>query len=57
VAERLGAPFVSLLQRFDAELKTRKREELFVSNGHCTDAGYEIVAELVSQVVDPLLPK
>ena len=33
---------VAVRARFDRELKTRPREELFVRNGHCTDAGYAI---------------
>ncbi|MCB9885121.1 MAG: hypothetical protein H6838_06485 [Planctomycetes bacterium] len=54
-AGRLGVPFVPLRERFDEELRTRPREDLFVRNGHCSDAGYELVGEVVAQVIEPLL--
>jgi predicted kinase len=55
VAQRLGAPLVAVRARFDRELKTRARTELFVRNGHCNDAGYAIVAELAATAIAPLL--
>lgn len=55
VAAELGVPFVAVRERFDRELQTRARSELFVADGHCNDAGYQIVAELVAEVVAPLL--
>ncbi|MFO1055087.1 MAG: GDSL-type esterase/lipase family protein [Planctomycetota bacterium] len=54
-ADELGAPYVLVRERFDAELKTHKREELFVKDGHCNDAGYAIVAQLVAERVAELL--
>jgi lysophospholipase L1-like esterase len=55
VASQLSAPFVDVRERFDRELETRRREDLFVRDGHCSDAGYAILAELVSPVVSRLL--
>jgi len=54
-AERLGAPFVFVRERFDRELTTRAWDELFVANGHCNDAGYAIVAELAAAAVTTAL--
>ncbi len=55
VAAQLGVPFVPVRERFDVELQTRAREELFVPNGHCSDAGYRLLAELAADAVAPLL--
>lgn len=57
VAAAAGIPFVAVRERFDRELQTRARTELFVPDGHCNDAGYAIVAELVADVVAPLLQR
>lgn len=57
VAAAAGVPFVAVRERFDRELQTRARTELFVPDGHCNDAGYAIVAELVADVVAPLLQR
>lgn len=54
-AEALGATFVLVRERFDRELRTRPRSDLFVRDGHCNDAGYAIVAELAADAVQPLL--
>ena len=56
-AERLAVPFVFVRERFDRELATRKWDELFVQNGHCNDAGYEIVAEMAATAVASALAK
>jgi lysophospholipase L1-like esterase len=56
-AQVLGVPFLSIRERFDRELKTRKHDELFVADGHCNDAGYAIMAELVAEAVAPLLAR
>jgi hypothetical protein len=42
---------------FDRQLQHRRREELFVADGHCTDAGYGIMAEQMAAAVDPLLAR
>ena len=55
VAAKLAAPFIDVRARFDHELQTRAREELFVRDGHCTDAGYVLIAELVAPTVLSLL--
>ena len=47
--------FVNIRKRFDRELKTKSREELFALDGHCNDAGYAIVAEEVSNAILALL--
>ncbi len=55
VAEALPATLVSIRARFDKELETRRKAELFVRNGHCNDAGYRIMAELTATAISPLL--
>jgi lysophospholipase L1-like esterase/tetratricopeptide (TPR) repeat protein len=50
-AGQLGVDVVDVRARFDRELLSRSRDELFVVDGHCNDAGYAIVAELVAEVV------
>jgi len=54
-ADELACPFVDVRSRFDRELENRPREDLFVKDGHCNDAGYEIVAEIVSSRIVDLL--
>ena len=54
-AAALDVPFVSLHAHFAAALRTRPRDDLFVADGHCTDAGYAIVAEHVATSVATLL--
>lgn len=56
-ATALAVPFVAVRERFDEELQHRSREQLFVRDGHCSDAGYAIVAALVADAVAPLLAK
>jgi lysophospholipase L1-like esterase len=43
--------------RFEKELETKVRADLFVSDGHCNDAGYAVMAEEVAKVVSPMLRK
>lgn len=57
VAQALGAPFVPLAPRFARELATRTREQLFVRDGHCSDAGYALVAGELADAVAPLLAR
>lgn len=54
-AEASAAPFVPVHDRFARELQTRPREQLFVADGHCTDAGYAIMAEEFAAIVARLL--
>jgi len=58
-AYRTGSIYANIRQRFDVELmeKKRDRNELFVADGHCNDAGYAIMAEEVGKVVLGLLRK
>lgn len=44
VAAALQVPFVPCLPAFAAALQGRRREELYVRDGHCTDAGYALMA-------------
>ncbi len=56
-AQALGVPFLPIRERFDRELQTRPREDLFVADGHCNDSGYALIAEMVAEVVLPLLAR
>jgi hypothetical protein len=51
VAEATGARIVPLWDRFEVALKTRSREELFVPDGHCTDVGYALLAEIAADTL------
>ncbi|MEM7199155.1 MAG: GDSL-type esterase/lipase family protein [Planctomycetota bacterium] len=55
VAAELDVPWVSVRPAFDALLRTRSRQELFVPDGHCTDEGYGVMAAKVFDVLTPLL--
>jgi lysophospholipase L1-like esterase len=57
VAQSLGVPFVAIRERFDVQLRTRTTQELFVADGHCSDAGYKLMAEMVAQAIAPLLAR
>jgi len=46
-----GAKFVPVRERFDRELETHSRDELFVKDGHCNDTGYAIVADEVGEAI------
>jgi hypothetical protein len=48
VADEMGAGWVDVVSEFTNRLKTQRREDLFVADGHLNDHGYSIVAELVS---------
>lgn len=50
-AAAIGADLAHVRERFAAELKTRDRTDLFVSDGHCNDAGYALMAEIVAPLV------
>ena len=43
--------YVQVRERFQKELETRSRKELFVADGHCNDAGYGILADTVADAV------
>ena len=49
VAEETGAGWVDLPPVFARLLQTRAREELFVADGHCNDAGYDQMAREVAE--------
>ncbi len=57
VARGADAPVVYASARFRKELETKQRSDLFVSDGHCNDAGYDILAEEVARVVAPMLSR
>jgi lysophospholipase L1-like esterase/tetratricopeptide (TPR) repeat protein len=48
VAGREKIRLVDLTARFDELLKTHAHDELFVTDGHCSDAGYRVMAEEIS---------
>jgi lysophospholipase L1-like esterase len=50
-AAQLGAPFVDVRAAFTAALQGADRSSLFVANGHCNDAGYELLAKVVAEAV------
>jgi hypothetical protein len=47
IAERTGSAFVKAAPEFDRALADRPRSVLFAGDGHCNDAGYALLAELV----------
>lgn len=51
VASTQGARWIDVCSRFERELETRPWHELFVPDGHCTEAGYAIIAELVAEAI------
>ena len=51
IAEATGAPFLSTVARFEEELGERPPSALFVADGHCNDAGYRLLAELVAEAL------
>lgn len=53
-ANECGAAFVPLRDRFERELRTRRRGDLFVADGHCNDAGYEIMAVEIAKTIADL---
>jgi len=50
-ARAAGAVQVGIRGAIDRALEVRAREELFVADGHCTDAGYAILAEAVAEAI------
>ncbi len=44
-----GVATLALAPVFDAALRTRRWDELFVIDGHCGDAGYRLMAEAVAE--------
>lgn len=55
VAESESIEFVDAAAAFARELEVRSRDELFVADGHCNDAGYAILAgEAASAVKNAL---
>lgn len=51
VATALQVPYVPCLPTFTAELQHRPRQDLYVRDGHCTDAGYALMANSVLPTV------
>ncbi len=50
-AQRLEVPLADAAARFDEVLPDTTREQLFVADGHCTDAGYALLATTVADRV------
>ena len=55
-AEEMNAELVNIRERFDRELRSRPRSDLFVEDGHCNDAGYTTLAETVADAIMVHLP-
>jgi lysophospholipase L1-like esterase/Tfp pilus assembly protein PilF len=51
VAAEMQVPFVPCLPAFTAALRAHAREHLYVRDGHCTDAGYELMAATLQEKV------
>jgi lysophospholipase L1-like esterase len=51
VARAERVPLVNVIPAFDKELTTRRPEELFVPDGHCTDLGYGLMAQEVAAAI------
>ena len=49
LARDQGIATVAVAPAFDAALRTRRWDELFVIDGHCGDAGYRLIAEIVAE--------
>lgn len=53
----LKVPQINLYPVFEKELKTKRREELFVPDGHCSDEGYGLIASIVAErIKSTMLP-
>ena len=50
-AASIGADVAAISDRFGEELKSCKRNDLFVPDGHCSDRGYALMAEVVAPLV------
>ena len=44
-----GAEVIDARERFDRLLESRRREELFLLDGHLSDTGYAEIADLVAE--------
>lgn len=51
VALAEGARWIDVCSRFGRELESSSWYELFVADGHCTEAGYALVAEAVAATI------
>lgn len=48
ISAATGTRFVSTVARFEEELGGRPPSALFVADGHCNDAGYRLLAEIIA---------
>jgi tetratricopeptide (TPR) repeat protein len=55
--DRNNCLLISHIQAFDKKLKTVTWEELFQPDGHCTDAGYEIMADNILPQLVPVIKR
>ena len=51
VAGASAVPLVRCLPAFEQELRHRARDELYIRDGHCTDAGYALMAQVALEPV------
>jgi lysophospholipase L1-like esterase len=51
IAGREGIPFLDLRALLEKETTGQPREEFFISDGHCTARGYDIVAKAVAAMI------
>ena len=56
-AREIGCPYVSHMLALNHELLTARHDEIYVSDGHCTDRGYAILADNLLPVVLETLEK
>ena len=49
IPARDGTEVIDARERFDRLLESRRREELFVLDGHLSDTGYAEIADLVAE--------
>lgn len=49
VAAEQGVDWIAVRPDFEAALRTQPREALFIPDGHCTTAGYAILADVVAR--------
>jgi lysophospholipase L1-like esterase len=54
IARREGIPFLDLRALLEKESAGQPREEFFISDGHCTSRGYDIVAKAVAAMLTDL---
>ncbi len=49
LSREMGVPRLEVASEFERILRTRRREDLFVPDGHCNEEGYGIMARVVAR--------